>query len=165
MLTRKACKHCGSLWHSKAKCPDKPINPFKPTYTPLSRQKPSDTLRLAYKGTSERSQLTGWADKYHSAYIRSLSEYCYTCGAKPEELQNGHFMSRRYLNTRWDNMNCHPQCHECNSVKQGNLIVYQRKLRSEYGEEAVDDLMKRARSGNKVTNQDIQAIIDKYKPE
>jgi hypothetical protein len=165
MLTRKPCKYCGSFWHSKNKCENKPQNVFKPVkrvQTPLSAKKPVQGLRTGQRGKSERSKLTLEADKVFGAFIRSLSEYCYTCTRKVEGLQCGHFMSRRYVNTRWSEMNCHPQCTECNVVKGGNLVVYEQRLRAEYGDEAIDTLKQLARSGNKVSLAEIQGVIDKY---
>lgn len=175
MLTQKPCKWCQSIWHSKNKCPKRPQEALpdgflqKRAYVPLSPKKPSDTLRLSYKGSSERSQLIGYADKYHSAHIRAKGgdgtwNWCYTCGARVFvlEIQNGHFMARRYLNTRWSDINCHPQCNECNVVKGGNLKIYEQKLRAEYGDKAIDELKRWARSGNKVSSADIQEVIDKY---
>jgi hypothetical protein len=62
-------------------------------------------------------------------------------------------------------MNCHPQCNDCNVVKNGNLKIYEIKLRAEYGDEAIDNLKSMARSGAKVTTAEIQEVIDKYKQE
>lgn len=168
-MTPKPCKCCGSIWHSKNKCPERPKQPLpegflqKRAVVPLSPRNAPEALKLAYKGNSERSQLTGLADKYFGEYIRTKSEYCYTCGQKKEGLQCGHFMARRYINTRWSEMNCHPQCNDCNVTKHGNLIIYERNLRREYGNEAIDNLKTIARNGNKVTTADIQEVIEKYK--
>lgn len=172
----KECKWCGSIWHSKNKCEKREIKPFQETYAhkrtipPLSTENASEGLRLSYKGNSERSQLIGFADKYHSAYIRAeggdgVWNWCYTCGTRVliDEIQNGHFLRRGFINTRWDDMNCHPQCNECNVVKHGNLKVYEQKLRADYGDEAIDGLKQLAHSGNKVSQADIQEVIDSYK--
>lgn len=173
MLTRKPCKYCGSLWHSKAKCPEKPQNPFKPTertQTPLSTKKPSQSLRTRQKGKNERAQLVSWADKYFSIHIRSrgsdgVHNTCYTCDAfMPwEDLQCGHFMPRRFFLTRWHELNCWPQCNDCNSVKGGNLVIYEQRLRKQFGDEAIDELKQYARSGNKVTTAEIGEVVEKYK--
>ena len=72
-------------------------------------------------------------------------------------------MSRRFIRTRWNNINCHPCCHECNVTKGGNLKVYEAKPRTEYGDKAIDDLKMLARAGDKFTNEDIQKVIDLYK--
>jgi len=175
-MSPKPCKWCSSIWHSKNKCPKREKQALpdgfiqKRTNVPLLRQKPSDELRLAYKGSSERSQLIGWADKYFSLYIRQRDSdgsdnHCYTCGRKfpIDELQCGHFMSRRFLKTRWDEINCHPQCNECNVDKHGNLIVYEVLLRRDYGDLEIDKLKQFARSGKKVSQADIREVIDLYK--
>jgi hypothetical protein len=172
MLTRKPCKYCKSLWHSKTKCPQKPLHAFKNqkrTQVPLSPQKPSERLRTRLRGTSERSQLVNAADRCFSLYIRQrgsdgVGNHCFTCDVylPIEDLQNGHFMARRYYATRWHPVNCWPQCNDCNSVKHGNLVIYEKKLRAKFGNEAIDELKQLARSGNKVTSAEIQGVIDKY---
>lgn len=173
MLTRKPCKYCGSLWHSKARCAQKPAHAFKNkerTETPLLHKNALESLRTRQNGISERQQLTNRADKLFSPYIRMrnmtwyLTNYCFTCGVELPwgELQNGHFMPRRYVNTRWDEINCNPQCNDCNVVKGGNLEVYEKKLRTKHGDAIIDELIQRARSGNKFTTEQIREIVDKY---
>lgn len=56
-------------------------------------------------------------DTYFSQYIRNKYSVngictCYTCGKKLpiKQMQNGHFISRGYLVTRWNENNCRPQC-------------------------------------------------------
>jgi hypothetical protein len=176
MLTRKNCKWCDSPWHSKNKCPEREIKPLKAVYKQKGTQSPfveenaPERPKLAYKGSSERSQLIGYADKFFSLYIRTrggdgMYNRCYTCGHKLliTELQCGHFMSRRFLNTRWSEVNCHVQCNECNVEKKGNLKVYELRLRQQYGDEMIDNLKREARAGGKVTLNYIQTVIDDYK--
>jgi hypothetical protein len=74
----------------------------------------------------------------------------------------GHFMSRRFLNTRWHPVNVWPQCKECNQVKSGNLVIYEAKLRGQFGDEAIDELIELAYSVEKVYEHDIKEIIAKY---
>lgn len=78
-------------------------------------------------------------------------------------LQCGHFMPRRYLNTRWHPVNCWPQCNDCNVVKHGNLKIYEQKLRARFGDEAIDELIALARSTEKTTEEDIIAVINRWK--
>lgn len=176
MLTRKPCKWCGSLWHSKNKCPNAENKPLKATYKAkgtTSRPLQENGLerpKLAYKGSSERSQLIGWADKFFSLYIRTrgsdgFENRCYTCHVKLpiQDLQCGHYMRRDYFMTRWNEMNCNPQCNDCNVTKHGNLVVYRRMLVIEYGEAMVEGLEQLARQSGKVTLSDIQEVIDKHK--
>lgn len=176
MLTQKPCRYCGSIWHSKNKCPNAPNKPLKAVYkqkatdTPVYEENPSERPRLAYKGQSERSQLIGYADKFFSLYIRTKGgdgwyTHCYTCSKKItyEEAQCGHFMSRRFLTARWSEINCHAQCNECNVEKHGNLVVYERLLRIQYGDSVIDDLKMTARSGDKVPLEYIESVINDYK--
>lgn len=176
MLTHKPCKWCGSMWHSKNKCEQRQISPFKPVYkkkgnnTSLDTQSPSERPILAYKGDSERSQAIGYADKFFSTFIRTRGgdgsrNWCYTCGTRLnyEDLQCGHFISRRFTNTRWHEINCHPQCNTCNVDKHGNLKVYELRLRAEYGDALIDGMKQLAHSGDKFTLADINEVINKYK--
>lgn len=176
MPTPKPCKWCGSIWHSKNKCDKREIKPFQETYnqkrpiTQLSPKSPSDRLRMAYKGKSDRSQLIGYADKYFSLYIRQRGSdmgynHCYTCGVRLliEELQCGHFIPRRYLQTRWNKLNCWPQCNTCNVEKHGNLVVYEQLLRKEFGDLAVDTLFEMSRNGQKFTTMQIEDIVNEHK--
>lgn len=74
----------------------------------------------------------------------------------------GHFMSRRYLNTRWHPVNVWPQCQDCNRHRNGRLEVYEAKLRAMFGNEAIDELVELAYSINKVSEADIREVIQKY---
>lgn len=117
-----------------------------------------------------RQNLTKAADRVFSKYVRHRgSEYgynhCFTCGVyRPiEELQAGHFISRRYLHTRWHPLNVWPQCNHCNVELHGNITVYKAKLVSLYSQDAIDGLWVLARIGNRVTDYEIEEIIKKYK--
>lgn len=58
---------------------------------------------------------------------------CYTCGAKKhwKQIQNGHYISRNYLATRFDVRNCKPQCAGCNIWGRGRLVEFGTKLELE----------------------------------
>jgi hypothetical protein len=61
-------------------------------------------------------------DRLMSLFIRQSNAnqfgqvQCSTCGfSYPwKQIQNGHFQSRRYYSTRWQEKNCAPQCARCN---------------------------------------------------
>ena len=73
------------------------------------------------------SKLKKELDKWFSLYIRlrhATKEgmtQCFTCNkaAHYKELQCGHFQSRRFHSTRWNEQNCQVQCVKCNMFKQG----------------------------------------------
>lgn len=58
---------------------------------------------------------------------------CYTCGkvAHYKQMQNGHFISRQYLATRFDEWNCRPQDVGCNIYGNGKQVEFARKLEIE----------------------------------
>ena len=66
-----------------------------------------------------------------------------------KEIQNGHYMSRRYMSTRFSEDNCRPQCVACNIFNQGNIQMYRRALIKQIGEQRVDLIEARARTENK----------------
>jgi hypothetical protein len=85
------------------------------------------------------SKLKKQLDTLFSQYVRmshvGVNGYgqCYTCGAqKPwRELQNGHFVRRQYLATRYDERNCRPQCVGCNIFGDGKTVEFAARLESE----------------------------------
>ena len=58
---------------------------------------------------------------------------CYTCPRKDhyKKMQNGHFVPRQYLATRYDERNCRPQCYACNMLLNGQPSTFARKLEEE----------------------------------
>ncbi len=74
-------------------------------------------------------------DRVFSLYIRAkYPKYCYTCNRPSEKLQCGHFVPRIYLPTRWEEMNCRPQCVGCNIWGRGQLLDFEENLTEEIGE-------------------------------
>lgn len=72
-------------------------------------------------------------------------------------------MSRKYINTRWDENNCFPQCPECNELFYGRPQVYESILRNRLGDVEFERMVKRARKNTKLSEADIDALIEKYK--
>lgn len=91
-------------------------------------------MKAPKKGT------TAWfkveLDRVFSIYIRMRDDgKCYTCGNEKwwKYQQNGHYISRGYLSTRFDEENCHCQCAACNIFKKGNYTQYALNLTRQYG--------------------------------
>ena len=83
------------------------------------------------------SKLKKEADRIFSLYIRERDNYtCYTCGKKGDKtnMDCGHYKSRVFLGTRYDEKNCHCQDKSCNIFKSGNLTVYAIRLEKDYGQ-------------------------------
>lgn len=119
---------------------------------------------------NERSRLIKEADRVFSLYVRNRGanvgyNFCYTClrTLSVDELQAGHFMARRFMNTRWHPLNVWSQCNDCNVGKHGNLKIYEQRLRTNYGDEAIEGLKDLAYSVDKTSLTDIKDIIKKYR--
>lgn len=77
-------------------------------------------------------------DAVFSLYIRHKYAQdgmvrCYTCSvSKPiKEIQNGHFVPRNILATRFLEDNCRPQCVGCNMFQRGRPDEFAAKLERE----------------------------------
>ncbi len=89
-------------------------------------------------------------DRLFSLYIRQRSAdqngtvQCYTCPKTDhwKKMQNGHFVPRQYLATRYDEMNCQVQCYACNMLYNGQPSVFARNLNRDFGKGTTLDLEK-----------------------
>lgn len=82
-------------------------------------------------------------DAIFSKFIRERDTHtCYTCGLvmEPKKSQNGHFVPRQYLATRWDEVNCHAQCYACNVLYNGQPSAYAKRLKEDFGPDIVEVL-------------------------
>lgn len=87
------------------------------------------------------SRLKSRLDAVFSLYVRAkYPKTCYTCGAAGKTLQCGHFVSRSYLSTRWNESNCRPQCVGCNIWGRGKPLDFEENLKKELGDVAVEQL-------------------------
>lgn len=109
-------------------------------------------------------------DDVFSRYIRQKysDEFgmvrCFTCDAKKpwEEMQNGHYISRGHMATRWDEENCRVQDAACNVFKNGNYTEYSHRLLKEIGEDGLDALMAKKKEIKQWSIKEIQEKIDYY---
>lgn len=111
------------------------------------------------------SKLKKDADRVFSIFIRTRDKgRCFTCGVvKPiKQMQNGHYISRTYSNTRYDLQNCHCQCVGCNIFRKGNMDEYAIALTQKYGPDILNELSQRKKVFKKFTRDDLQDIINRY---
>lgn len=121
-----------------------------------------------------KKKLTEKLDRVFSQYIRlkysdsrGMCE-CISCGKHQhwKEIQNGHYMSRRYFSTRWSEDNCRPQCVACNIFNQGNIQAYRVALIKQIGEQRVNLIEARARQETfKYGEFELNAMIKHYTKE
>ena len=126
-------------------------------------------MRQKGKTSIQIKDLKKILDDWYSRWIRlkyTKKGYCecYTCGRKfhPKDLQNGHFFSRTFTPTRWDDDNCRPQCVQCNIFKEGNKIVFSEKIRKELGEKRYLLLEARKTNQIKMDRFEYNLLISEY---
>tara|TARA_R100001369_G_scaffold34762_2_gene59867 strand:- start:2415 stop:2804 length:390 start_codon:yes stop_codon:yes gene_type:complete len=117
-----------------------------------------------------RSKLVKKLDSIFSQYIRQKDAdnnmaTCFTCDKVDDvkSLQNGHFQSRKHYSTRWDEVNCQVQCPKCNVFNYGEQFVFGSKLDSKYGEGTARRLHIKAQKIVKLSDNDIEEMIKRYK--
>jgi hypothetical protein len=89
---------------------------------------------------------------------------CITCGRLVGITRSdaGHFISRRFSSTLFDERNVHLQCKQCNGFG-GNLLEYRRKIIKLYGEGADIELEDKATEIKKFTPQELLDLTEYYK--
>ena len=104
------------------------------------------------------------ADKYFSLFIRQRDEEkpCITCG-KYGQKDAGHFISRRYEATRYDEKNCHGQCLKCNRFEYGNQYEHGLAIDKLYGENTAHELLLKSKMMCKRNQYDYEQIAEYYK--
>ena len=78
-------------------------------------------------------------------------------------MQNGHFQSRSFLATRFNEENCQPQCVGCNMFKQGEQYKFALGLDAKYGTGTAEHLEGLARTTIKLSRIDYEEKISYYK--
>ena len=105
-------------------------------------------------------------DAIFSKFIRIRDkDTCYTCGLVMEhnKSQNGHFVPRQYLATRWDERNCNCQCYACNILYNGQPSAYALQLEKQYGKGIVQELESMRKTITKLKEPYYLENIAKYK--
>ena len=118
------------------------------------------------------SKLKKELDKWFSLYIRlrSATEYgmvqCFTCekvSHYKSGMQCGHFQSRRFLATRFDEQNCAVQCVACNMFRGGEQFKFALNLDAKYGDGKALELEYKARTIVNYSRLDYTSRIVYYK--
>ena len=119
------------------------------------------------------SKLKKELDKWFSLFIRLRDAtdheglcQCITCGKVShykKGIQNGHFQSRRFMATRYDEQNCSSQCIACNLYRGGEQYRFALAIDSKYGEGTAQELEFLARTIVKFTRSDYEEKIGYYK--
>lgn len=112
------------------------------------------------------SKLKKELDTIFSRFIRYRDKgQCFTCPQKnhPKKMQNGHFLPRQYLKTRYDERNNNCQCYACNMLYGGQGPTYAIRLEEKYGEGIVKELEAHRWEVFKVGTDWYEGKIEEYK--
>ena len=118
------------------------------------------------------SKLKKELDKVFSLFIRLREAdnlgnvICCTCGVKKHYkngMHNGHFQSRSWLATRFDEENCQVQCAACNIFRQGEQYKFSNYLDNKYGQGTAEELETISRRKVKFSRADYEDKISYYK--
>lgn len=92
---------------------------------------------------------------------------CISCGAIVfwKEIQNGHYVNRGHMGTRFNEKNCNSQCIRCNMFDEGNNIGYTRGLINKYGIKVISELEVKKHSISKLTPVEYEILINHYSDE
>lgn len=105
------------------------------------------------------------ADKYFSLYIRERDKNkpCITCGQYSDKKDCGHFISRRFEATRFDEKNSHGQCIKCNRFEYGNQYEHGKQIDLIHGEGTADNLLLKSKMLCKRNNSDYEYLSKHFK--
>ncbi len=110
------------------------------------------------------------ADRIFSLFIRQRDAdsngviRCISCGAFRlwRSADNGHYLKRQHMATRFNEINCNGQCKPCNGFEQGNNQNYRIGLVKKYSEKAVQELEAHEHDTCKLSQFDIEQIFNLY---
>ena len=146
---------------------------LEPKSKPLKGKDDSKSLRKVKQPSKKTVKGNAW--RWFSKYIRlrdarrttaTLTHVkCITCGKllSVSFCDAGHFVSRRYNATFFDERNVNTQCRFCNRFLDGNLLEYRRQIVKLYGEGIDIELEDKATEIKKYSIEDLTNIIERYK--
>jgi len=110
-------------------------------------------------------------DTVCSKYIRKSAAdsdgmvKCYTCDKVKhwKSMDCGHYISRRYLSSRWFFKNMKPQCKKCNIYEEGNKPIFALRLQKEYGKGILEELDSLSHIQVKYSRNKLSNMIFYYK--
>lgn len=127
-----------------------------------------------------RGKVVKKLDAIFSQYIRlkyaddHKNVSCFTCDKKAywhaDGMQCGHFMSRKNYSTRWEILNCMPQCVSCNVYNYGRQFVFAKNLDKKFGDGTAEELYIKSKQIVKFSTNELndkikhfKALVDKMK--
>jgi hypothetical protein len=90
---------------------------------------------------------------------------CITCDEQKEfgELEAGHFVSRIYNSTFFDERNVHAQCGGCNGFRHGEQYIHGQKIDEIHGKGTADELQRMKSETRKFTISELEEFRETLK--
>jgi 5-methylcytosine-specific restriction endonuclease McrA len=90
---------------------------------------------------------------------------CFCCGkiAHYKEMDCSHFVNRKHLALRWNEINCQTTCRSCNRFDEGNLPAFALSLQKKYGSDIIEKLLSQKNTTVKFTSFELKVMTDHYK--
>lgn len=148
--------------------------------TPLrAKAKPKSKFEISEIKTptrkASRATLMRNADNAFSLFIRTRDAQiykgkyikCISCGRviPIDQADNGHYVNRRHMSLRFNELNCNAQCRQCNRFDEGNIQDYRRGLIDKIGESKVEMLEAAKNIYNKLDSFELENLAKHYKAE
>lgn len=106
------------------------------------------------------------AQQAFNAYIRERDRHrpCISCGTYTAgQFHAGHYRTTKAApELRFEELNCHKQCAQCNNFDSGNIVEYRINLVQRLGQEAVEWL-EGPHEAKHYTTDDLKEIKRKYR--
>lgn len=126
--------------------------------------------KMRQKRADSFSKLRDTLDQVFSKFIRLRDTdcdgvgFCIDCGERMEwhELDNGHFIGRDRLITRWDEQNCAAQKSSCNRFHSGRQFEFGLALDQRYGPDTAKDILQRSYTIVKYPTIELKEMIAHY---
>ena len=122
------------------------------------------------KSTLTVPKLKKKLDRLFSKYIKLRDggeDYfkCISCQrTKPlNQFNAGHYWSRRFMSTRYNEQNVYGQCIYCNMHLKGNIQGYTTGLLKKYGKEILQHLEIKKNNISNLGKFELTVLIDEYK--
>ncbi|WP_339799634.1 recombination protein NinG [uncultured Marinobacter sp.] len=113
-----------------------------------------------------RGDHTREAQQAFNAYIRARDAHrpCISCGTYTAgQFHAGHYRTTKAApELRFEELNCHKQCAQCNNFDSGNIVEYRIRLIHRLGQEAVD-WIEGLHEPKHYTIDDLKAIKARYR--
>lgn len=110
-------------------------------------------------------------DRVFSEYIRLRDAdekgfcRCISCGkiAHWKDMDCGHFINRKHMALRFNDINCNAQCRACNRFDEGNMEGYRMGLIKKHGQVIIEKLYAMKNEVCRISSIEYSIAIKHYK--